>query len=129
MEDIKGYCIDSDILIDYLRGFNNARVFLLEAAKITDLYISVVSVVEVYAGKDTKNEGARKQIAEFLANFRIIELNYALAQYAGGLRRDYAKPFADSIIAATALTFQLTLVTKNTKHYLGIPDLHIETPY
>ena len=41
---MKGYCIDSDILIDYLRGQNKAREFLLSASKEQVLWISIVGI-------------------------------------------------------------------------------------
>jgi len=47
---MKGYCIDSDILIDYLRGQSKARDFLLTSSKEKALWISIVSVVEIYSG-------------------------------------------------------------------------------
>jgi predicted nucleic acid-binding protein len=54
VESVKPYCIDSDVLIDHLRGVEEARTFLLEASKQTTLYISVVSMVELYAGLETE---------------------------------------------------------------------------
>jgi len=47
VEDVKGLCLDSDVLIDYLRGMTNARDFLLENAGKTPLFISVVGIVEI----------------------------------------------------------------------------------
>lgn len=35
-------------------------------------------------------------------------------------------PIAGSLIAATALVHDLTLVTHNSKHFAGVPDLTIE---
>jgi predicted nucleic acid-binding protein len=32
----------------------------------------------------------------------------------------------DLLIAATALVYDLTLVTHNTRHFQGIPDLRLE---
>lgn len=45
-----GYCVDSDILIDYLRGVADTRDFLLEMNKDATLYVSAVSIAELYAG-------------------------------------------------------------------------------
>lgn len=113
----KGYCIDSDILIDYLRGVENARSFLMSAAEKSNLSISVVSIVELYAGKETKDEDKRKRIDGFLQGFILIGMDGSLARTAGKLRRDHEKPFADMIIAATALDYNLCLVTRNIKHF------------
>lgn len=50
--EMNGYLLDSDILIDYLRGNENANNFLLESRKTSNLYISLISIAEIYSGKD-----------------------------------------------------------------------------
>lgn len=129
MESVKTYCVDSDILIDYLRGFEKAREFLIHASDEATLVISIISVVEIYAGKDTQDAEKRKLIDEFLSNFQIIDLSLATAKHAGELRRDFQKPFADMIIAASVLESRASLVTKNKKHFNGIIGLKILKPY
>lgn len=119
-EITRGYCVDSDILIDYLRGVDGARVFLLEASGEGVLYISAVSIAELYAGKETKQEEKRFAIERFLANFQVIAVDASLARSAGELRRDFAMPFADMIIAASARAYGLRLATRNTKHFAAL---------
>lgn len=126
---VRDYCIDSDILIDYLRGFPESRDFFLNASNGRTLFVSAVNVVEIYSGKDTKEKLKRENIGEFLSNFKIIPLHETVAKRAGMLRRDYGKPFADTIIAATAIEYNLTLVTRNEKHFRGIAELKIFVPY
>jgi tRNA(fMet)-specific endonuclease VapC len=120
VESIKPYCIDSDVLIDHLRGVEAARNFLLEASKQTTLYISVVSIAELYAGKGIRDTEKKAQLDEFLKGFVGILLDGTIAQYAGVLQREYQQPFADSIIAASAIQYNLRLVTKNTKHFQDV---------
>ena len=129
MESITGHCVDSDILIDYLRGVAKARRFLLQASKRTALYISVVSIAEIYSGKETRQPKKRERIETFLQNFVTIEVDWGIAERAGELRRDYQKPFADAIVAASAITNKLRLVTRNTKHFRGIKGLKLLRPY
>ena len=129
MEDVKGLCLDSDVLIDYLRGMTNARDFLLENAGKTPLFISVVGIVEIYSGKDTKISEKKEIIEVFLANFRIIILTQGIAKRAGELRRDHQKPFADMIIAASAMEYGMPLVTRNIKHFRTIRGLKVLRPY
>ena len=129
MEDVKGLCLDSDVLIDYLRGTTNARDFLLEKVGKTPLFISVVGIVEIYSGKDTEIPEKKEIIEAFLANFRIIILTQGIAKRAGELRRDHQKPFADMIIAASAMEYGLPLVTRNIKHFRTIRGLRVLKPY
>jgi tRNA(fMet)-specific endonuclease VapC len=129
MESVKNYCVDSDILIDYLRGVDAARDFLFGIPKEHTLYISIVSVVEIYSGKSTKDAEKQKHVADFLENFEIIELIPEIAKAAGELRRDYEKPFADMIVAASVLSRNFVLATRNAKHFEGIKNLQLLRPY
>ena len=132
MESVKGYCIDSDVLIDHLRGLEAARVFLLEASKQATLYVSVVSIVELYSGLETRDAEKRARVDEFLKSFVGILLDGTIAQYAGVLRREYQQPFADSIIAASAVQYNLRLVTRNNKHFQDVAKgegLELVKPY
>lgn len=129
MESIRGYCVDSDVLIDYLRGMEAARGFLLESSRELNLYISIISIVELYSGSGTKDHIKKESLNQFLSNFRTIELTQPIAVLAGELRRDFQKPFADSIIAASAISLGLSLVTKNTKHFKDISGLRLSVPY
>jgi len=65
----------------------------------------------------------------FLQSFNVIELSAALAQSAGMLRRDYGGPFADMIVAASALEHGLMLVTRNEKHFKSVKHLKLKIPY
>lgn len=129
MENIGGYCLDTDILIDYLRGISDARRFLFDTAVGAEMSISAVSVVELYAGKETRNAEKSKTLEDFLSAFRILPLTAEIAEKAGVLRRDYQKPFVDMIIAASAMAYGLQIVTRNTKHFESITGLKVLRPY
>jgi predicted nucleic acid-binding protein len=125
----KGYLIDSDVLIDYLRGLNQARIFLLQESAERKLFIAILSFVEIYSGEETRDLKRRKLIDEFLNSFEIIPLDKNIAKQAGQIRRDYNKPFADAIIAASAISYDLILITKNEKHFSGVKNLKTINPY
>ena len=126
---MNGYLIDSDILIDYLRGQERARVFLLEASRETVLWISIISVVEIYSGKEMENLIKANRVDEFLSNFEIVWLSPSVARRAGELRRNYQGPFADMIIAASALEYNLGLATRNIKHFNTIKNIKLIDSY
>lgn len=129
MEGVENYCIDSDILIDYLRGFHKAKDFFLAVYGERRVCISMISVVEIYSGASTKDTARKKKIDEFLTNFEIIPLTIEIAKRACFLRRELKMPFADMIVAASALEYRATLATKNIKHYQDVPALKILQPY
>ena len=127
--EIKEYLIDSDVLIEYLRGIKKAYNFLLKENFKGKLWISVINVMEIYSGRDTKSPKKERIINEFLNSFKIIPINKEIAIKAGKIRRDYQKPFADAIVAASALAYNLFLVTRNKKHFAKIENLKVISPY
>lgn len=121
--------VDSDIIIDYLRGFELSKTFFESAFEKGNLFTSVINVAEIYSGKDTRKPAKEHAIENFLTNFRIVVVTPTIAKSAGKLKRDFDIPFADAIIAATALEYNFKLATRNTKHFNMIRRLDILKPY
>jgi predicted nucleic acid-binding protein len=125
------YCVDSDVLIDFLRGVKTAEAFLARA--ITDkcaLALSPVTVVELWSGVETapSNPNWREKterINNLLSLFVQVEVS-DVAHLAGEIRRDYRTPFADAIIAASALHEQYALVSRNLKHFKPLEALGLK---
>ena len=119
--------IDSDILIDYLKGEIKAIKFLENAKE--HLYISVINVSELYAG--IKNNKEQSLIEYFFTAFHITPISAEIAVSAGLIKNKYHKShgtgLADSIIAATSLHINAKLVTLNKKHFPMLKNLIV--PY
>ena len=79
------YLVDTNILIDYLRGIEEAVEFL---ESITGpIWISTLTVAELFAGVREGNE--RKILNTFIASFEIIPITEDIARKGGLIRRDY----------------------------------------
>lgn len=109
--------IDTDVLIDYLRGRAEAVSYLENLTG--QLLISAVTVAELYAGV---REGAeRVALEQFVSAFQMVPVDDVIAAAGGLIRRDYGKShgvgLADAIIAATAEVRKANLVTLNRKHF------------
>jgi predicted nucleic acid-binding protein len=128
-KEINNFLIDSDVLIDYLRGSVKAKKFFLRNFNRATLYLSVVNIAEIFTGRELANEKKVLQVEQFLKNFVILGVDQDIAKIAGRLRRDFNTPFADAFIAAIAFRYNLVLVTRNTRHFKRIPGLIIRTPY
>jgi predicted nucleic acid-binding protein len=113
--------LDSDILIDHLRGYEPARQYLrrFEAGEMQG-YLSIITVAELAAGQ-MRQEDAEAKVQHLLALFTHIDLDFAIAQYHTRL--------ADALIAATALRHNLRLATRNLQHFTPIEGLQVEKPY
>lgn len=116
--------IDTDFVIDLLRGYTkriNHLITLIEKREIK-AYISIISVIELYAGEDSGEK--EKIISEFLSLLDIIPLDLNLSKLAGNIKREYHLGLADAVIAATSSYYKIKLVTFNLKHYQKVPELN-----
>lgn len=120
---IKAFVIDTDVLVDYLRGHDQAISFVNRYA--LQIIIPSIVVAELYAGvKDEKEEAL---LETFLSLFRVVAVTDDIAKLGGTYKREYAKShgvgLADAIIAATAHAENAELKTLNTRHYPMIKGL------
>ena len=109
--------IDTDVIIDYLRGQADAVSYI--EALTNPLLISAVTVAELYSGVREGDE--RNTLDRFISAFGSVQVDEAIAVKGGLYRRDYRKShnvgLADALIAATAEARGATLVTLNKKHF------------
>lgn len=119
--------IDTDVLIDYLRGHTEAVEFL--EANVEEAAISSVTVAELYQGVREGSE--RLKLATMLSALKVLPLTEEIAEGAGLLRREHRNSagcgLADCMIAATATHHGLEIVTLNEKHF-GMLD-EVIVPY
>ena len=121
--------IDTDVLIDYLRGYPDAHS--LFALLPDDCAISTVTVAELHAGV---REGVERQaLVTLLDTFELIDMSAAIAIQGGLLRRDWGKAHGaglnDALIAATALVTGRVLLTLNAKHFPMMGTDQLVVPY
>lgn len=125
MKNQNKYLLDSNVIIDYLRGDERA-VSLIE--KTESPIISVVTVGEVYQGVLNRKELQR--IKEVIKNFKIIYITESISKEAVNLVETYHLAsglyFLDALIATMSIENGLTLLTSNTKHFQIIKELKVE---
>ena len=119
--------IDTDILIDYLRG--NARAEDFIESNLDDIVISTISIGELYQGVREGDE--RSALDSMTSALTTLPVTKDIAREAGLMSRQYRKShsigLADCLIAATAKHHELPLSSLNVKHY---PMLErISSPY
>ena len=118
--------VDTDILIDYLRGQAEAVRFVTEYAD--HIVISTMSVAELFAGvRGEAHEAEQRALEDFLELFAILPVTATVAKTGGIYRRDYGAShgvgLADATIAATAFATEATLKTLNVRHYPMFPGI------
>ena len=112
--------VDTDVLIDFLRGREQAVSFVrLESDRII---LSSIVVAELYAGaRGGKGDTEQVALERFLSMFRIVHVTTEIARLGGLYKRDYGGShgigLADAVVAATATLENADLKTLNVKHY------------
>jgi predicted nucleic acid-binding protein len=124
---VQSLLLDTDLLIDFLRGHRQAVAFLAEETR--PMGVSALTMAELHAGVRDGEE--RDQLTDLLSIFNQIPVDPETAADGGLLRRDFGPSHGtgliDAILAATALKYGLRLVTLNDKHYPMLPDVVV--PY
>ena len=119
--------IDTNILIDHLRGDPQASVLLQDvAAGRVRASISIITEAELLAWPALRPGDIRAMDA-LLAMFPKIAVTSRVARTAAQLRRAYPIEIPDALIAATAMLAHATLVTRNTKHFAPLRGLHLRS--
>jgi predicted nucleic acid-binding protein len=115
--------LDTDVMIDFLRGHNRAISFIEKFS--SQIVLSPLVVAELYAGVKGANELA--VLDNFISHFRVIPITSEIAKAAGLYKRDFGKSHgvgvADAILAATAEKEKAELKTLHVKHYPMIKGL------
>lgn len=123
---VKRFLIDTDVIIEYLRGHEQA-VEYLESLEGT-LHVSAITVAELYSGvRDNEQEA----LEQFLSAFDVVPVDEPLGRVAGLCRRNFRPAhgtgLADAIVAMSAKAAGAVLVTFNRRHYPMVDDLLV--PY
>jgi hypothetical protein len=121
------FLADTDVLVDFLRGYDDAVRFV--GSHATEIALSAISAAELYAGCRSDQELDR--LDEFIDIFEVIPVTQAIAKkggrYKGFYHKSHGVGLADGIIAATAVLHNFKLKTLNTKHYPMLKS--INPPY
>ena len=124
------YLVDSDWVIDYLRGKDEAVDLLRRMAE--EGFVSILTFGEVYQGIlfGRDREHHERVFRNFLRGTEVLRLNRSImrrfAEIRGTLRmQGRIVDVPDLLIAATALYYDLTLITRNLTDFERVPGLQI----
>ena len=111
--------LDTDIVIDFLRKREYARLLLNQWSSEGLLAISTLTHLEIYQGMKA---GEETPTNAFLDGVISIGVDIPIARSAGTMLSELRSKgitigMADAIIAATALQLKTPLLTNNVEHY------------
>lgn len=135
------YLLDTNILSETVKSTPNLNVLSwIERVPGDDLFISVLTLGEIRRGIEKLDDGKKKRtllvwletdLKSWFSD-RVLSVDYAVADRWGfvsaHLNNETKSSAIDTLIAATALTHNLKMVTRNTKDF-DIPGLEIINPF
>lgn len=98
--------LDSNIIV-YLLGGDETLAHLLDSKTA---YVSFITQLELLSYKDITAEETSK-IREFLDQCIIVDINQEIKEKVISLRKMYSLKLPDSIIVATALYYNVPLIS------------------
>jgi len=124
------YLLDTDILSESTKAAPHAGILAWLEANELSIRISSVSIGEIHCGIELANGKKQTDLRKWFEIFRekfaesILPVDDPVSLRWGSLRaaldrRGGKLPVVDSLLAATALKHDLTLVTANSKDFLN----------
>ena len=125
------FLVDTNICSAYLKGHESVWNKFMQHSG--GLAISVVTAGELWTwvSRGTASQRSKKAVTEFIGAVDVVELDLKIALRFGELRGQLMDtgtpmPDMDGLIAATALSENLTLVTHNIVDFQAVRNLRIE---
>ena len=121
--------IDTDIFIDFLKGMSPAKAVF--RSRDIDIYCSILTKKELLSKLGLK-DSERKKIINILKGLKIISIDPDISlKYSDLLAKyhDNCLQPPDAIIAATAWSKKLPLLTRNRKHFVYIEEIKLSPIY
>jgi predicted nucleic acid-binding protein len=125
--DLK-FLLDSNAVIDFLGAKYPGEGMNLVNSAVDDIpNISIISKIEVLSYKASEME--YKLLVSFCKDALVIELNDEIVNKTIDLRIQYKLKTPDAIIAATALVYNMVLITRNISDFGKVQGLTIINPF
>jgi tRNA(fMet)-specific endonuclease VapC len=128
---LKKYLLDTNICVYFLKGLYNLDK-KIEKAETENCFVSEITIAELKFGAENSEnqEKNRRTVDEFVSKFTIIPIFNSLDIYAKEKARLRKKGLPlddfDLLIGATAISNNLTLVTRNISDFERLKGIEIE---
>ena len=107
--------VDSSGWLEYLADGPNSKFFSKAIETTSDLIVPTLSLYEVFKRVlQQRSEGEALQAVALMHQGKVVELSAPIALSAARISSDSQLPMADSIMLATAQSFDATLWTQDS---------------
>ena len=125
------YLLDTNVVSEMPRNQPSRHVTaFIASVPPSSLFLSVLTIGELRKGvvrKQAKDAPGAQKYALFVDKLEstfalhILGVDSEIAKLWGKLSADRSRPVVDTLLAATAIVHNLTLVTRNTADMSGLP--------
>ncbi|MCB1191270.1 MAG: type II toxin-antitoxin system VapC family toxin [Leptospiraceae bacterium] len=123
------YLIDTNILIYYLNDMiPENHVEKVESILRESFNISTITKIELLGWKKIPEEDINR-ITQFIQPAKIFYIDNQIESKSIELKQNNNLKTPDTIIAATALMYNFTLVTRNEDDFKKIKELKVYNPF
>ncbi|HRY33574.1 MAG TPA: type II toxin-antitoxin system VapC family toxin [Bacteroidales bacterium] len=122
------YLIDTNVVIDYLGKKLPATAMAFLNDVIDSIpNVSIITRIEVL-GFST-SEDNYQLLESFMNDATVLDLTEDVANQSIQIRKTRKTKLPDAIIAATAMIYDLALITRNIDDFKNIPNLKVVNPW
>ncbi|MHA1834906.1 MAG: type II toxin-antitoxin system VapC family toxin [Candidatus Baldrarchaeia archaeon] len=134
------YLFDTDFIISLSKSSKDAKIFAQKvdrehaycAVPVISAYEYLMGIYYLYIDDSDKLREKLRKAEAALKRFDILPCTYEIAKKTAEIdayltRQGQTVELADLIIAATAIIHNLTIVTKNVRHFSRIPKVQVIT--
>lgn len=118
--------LDTSIVIDFLRRKDKQKTLFYQVAD-EELYVSIISHTELYAGRSVwEKKEAQAELEELFSGLVILPLETRISQKAGSFKMLHTEiSLLDCIIGATAFIHKLEIATLNVKDFRKMEQIRL----
>ena len=122
------YLIDTNAVIDYLgKKLPSSGMDFMNRIIDAVPHISVITKIEVLGFKSSDEHS--QLLNNFMDDATIMDLTSAIVDVSIGIRKKNRTKLPDAIIAATALVYDLVLISRNVSDFTTIQGLKVINPH
>lgn len=122
------YLIDTNILIYHTKGSQHTIAFITDLINKHAFNISILTKIE-FLGWDKHTPDGYEKCKRLLDRATIYSLDDTIADKTIELKRKLNIKLADAIIAATAISNNLKLLTRNVDDFKMIDEIEVINPF
>ena len=130
-DETRRVCLDTDVVIDYLKGTEETSDIIQKLYfKFDEIALTVITVYELLFGVEYMGGKDRLEIETIISSSCILPLDEESARESAKISATLKKSgkqigIADELIGAICITSDSFLLTKNAEHFRRINNLRV----